>query len=146
MSFLLSTYVLLSNYHCCNPPPMPIQPQLTKSHTANACSLVPSCRSFSWRGNRYVLLSTCFQYRYNVHKKQAKVTHHHGTLPTTRRAPRPRFSENLGTTQCARGTAKRPFFCFSLQLFHFMTNKIVHHDRNGQFACNFFHCDVIILS
>ena len=37
-------------------------------------------------------------------------------------------------------------FCFSLQLLHFMTNKIVHHDHNGRFACNFFHCDVMILS
>ena len=25
-----------------------------------------------------------------------------------------------------------------------MTKKVVHHDRNGRFACNFFHCDVII--
>ena len=39
-----------------------------------------------------------------------------------------------------------PDICFSLQLFHFMTNKIIHHDRNGQFARNFFHCEVMILS
>ena len=30
------------------------------------------------------------------------------------------------------------FFTFSLRLFHFMTSKIVHHDRNGHFACDFF--------
>ena len=46
------------------------------------------------------------------------------------------------TDKLWRSTA--PLFCFSLQLFHFMTNKIVHHDRNDRFACTFFHCEVMI--
>ena len=32
----------------------------------------------------------------------------------------------------------------TLQLFHFRTNKIVHQDRNGRFACNFFRFDAMI--
>ena len=42
-------------------------------------------------------------------------------------------------------TPKKVFFSSS-QLFHFMTSKIVHHDRNGHNACNFFDCGAMIWS
>ena len=35
---------------------------------------------------------------------------------------------------------------FSSEIFHFMTSKVVHDDRNGDFACVFFHCEVIVSS
>ena len=35
---------------------------------------------------------------------------------------------------------------FSSQIFHFMTSKVVHDDRNGHLACDFFHCEEMISS
>ena len=37
-------------------------------------------------------------------------------------------------------------FGFSSRIFHLMTRKINHDDRNGHFACNFLHCEAIISS
>ena len=34
----------------------------------------------------------------------------------------------------------------SSQIFHFMSRKKVHDDRNDHFACNFFHFEVMISS
>ena len=35
---------------------------------------------------------------------------------------------------------------FSFRISHFMTNKIVHHDRNGRITSNFFRFDAMISS
>ena len=37
-------------------------------------------------------------------------------------------------------------FRFSSRIFHLMTSKMNHDDRNGHFACNFFHCEAMISS
>ena len=37
-------------------------------------------------------------------------------------------------------------FCFSSQIFHFLTSKVNHNDRNGHITCNFFHCQAMISS
>ena len=35
---------------------------------------------------------------------------------------------------------------FSSQILHFIASKVVHDDRNGHFACGFFHYEVMISS
>ena len=37
-------------------------------------------------------------------------------------------------------------FGFSLRIFHLMTSKMNHDDRNGHFAHNFLHCEAMISS
>ena len=37
-------------------------------------------------------------------------------------------------------------FCFSPQIFHFITNKMNHDDRNGHISRYFFHCHAMISS
>ena len=37
-----------------------------------------------------------------------------------------------------------PIFPVSLRMFHFMTSKVVNHDRNGQVADNFFDYGAMI--
>ena len=56
-------------------------------------------------------------------------------------------------TECHRATWSLTTFCtitdvfrFSSRIFHLMTSKMNHDDRNGHFACNFFHCEAMISS